>query len=221
MTQRLIGYTRVSKENVSGRGVSLDEQAKWITAEANRRKASLELVSEGDGVSGKKLSNRPILTETLNRLDRGEFDGLIVKKLDRLSRSVSDFLYLLERSRKGKWSLIIGDLDIDTSTPLGEAMATVSATFAQLERAKIAERTRDALAYKKSLGVTLGRPVKLSENIVLMINHLRLQGLSLEAIANEFNSRSIPTAHQGARWYPSTIKAVLDRSETVRESLLV
>jgi DNA invertase Pin-like site-specific DNA recombinase len=221
MTQRLIGYTRVSKENFSGRGVSLDEQAEWITAEANRRKASLELVSEGEGVSGKKLSNRPILTETLNRLDKGEFDGLIVKKLDRLSRSVSDFLYLLERSRKGKWSLIIGDLDIDTSTPLGEAMATVSATFAQLERAKIAERTRDALAHKKSLGVTLGRPAKLSENIVLMINHLRLQGLSLEAIANEFNSRSIPTAHQGARWYPSTIKAVLDRSETIRESLLV
>ena len=159
MSEKLIGYTRVSKENLSGKGVSLDEQSEWLISEANRRKATLEIVSEGEGVSGKKLSNRPVLNETLRRLDKGEATGLVVKKLDRLSRSVADFLYLLERSRKGKWSLIIGDLDIDTSTPLGEAMATVSATFAQLERAKIAERTRDARAHKKAQGVTLGRPV--------------------------------------------------------------
>jgi DNA invertase Pin-like site-specific DNA recombinase len=219
MSEKLIGYTRVSKENLSGKGVSLDEQSEWLISEANRRKATLEIVSEGEGVSGKKLSNRPVLNETLRRLDKGEATGLVVKKLDRLSRSVADFLYLLERSRKGKWSLIIGDLDIDTSTPLGEAMATVSATFAQLERAKIAERTRDALAHKKAQGVRLGRPLALPENTAVMINHLRLEGLTLTAIAEEFNSRGVPTAHGGSRWYPSTIKKVLDRSETIRERL--
>ena len=198
MSERLIGYTRVSKENLTGKGVSLDEQSGWLF---------------------KKLSNRPVLMETLTRLDKGEADGLMVKKLDRLSRSVSDFLYLLERSRKGKWSLVIGDLDIDTSTPLGEAMATVSATFAQLERAKIAERTRDALAHKKAQGVTLGRPVKLSEEVVVMINHLRLQGVTLTGIAEEFNSRSIPTAHGGYKWHASTVKKILERSEPVRERL--
>lgn len=219
MSEKLIGYTRVSKENLSGKGVSLDEQSEWLISEANRRKATLEIVSEGEGVSGKKFSNRPVLNETLRRLDKGEATGLVVKNLDRLSRSVADFLYLLERSRKGKWSLIIGDLDIDTSTPLGEAMATVSATFAQLERAKIAERTRDALAHKKAQGVRLGRPLALPENTAVMINHLRLEGLTLTAIAEEFNSRGVPTAHGGSRWYPSTIKKVLDRSETIRERL--
>jgi DNA invertase Pin-like site-specific DNA recombinase len=219
MSQKLIGYTRVSKENLSGKGVSLDEQAEWINAEANRRNASLEIVSEGDGVSGKKLSNRPVLNETLNRLDRGEFHGLIVKKLDRLSRSVADFLFLLERSRKGGWSLIIGDLDIDTSTPLGEAMATVSATFAQLERAKIAERTRDALAHKKAQGVKLGRPCLLAENVVVMINHLRLEGYTLTAIADEFNARKIPTAQGGYKWHANTIRTVLLRTQNIREEL--
>ena len=92
MSERLIGYTRVSKENLTGKGVSLDEQSGWLFNEATRRNASLEIVSEGDGVSGKKLSNRPVLMETLTRLDKGEADGLMVKKLDRLSRSVSDFL---------------------------------------------------------------------------------------------------------------------------------
>jgi DNA invertase Pin-like site-specific DNA recombinase len=219
MSEKLIGYTRVSKENLSGKGVSLDEQSEWLISEANRRKATLEIVSEGEGVSGKKLSNRPVLNETLRRLDKGEATGLVVKKLDRLSRSVADFLYLLERSRKGKWSLIIGDLDIDTSSPLGEAMAIVSATFAQLERAKIAENTRDALAHKKAQGVRLGRPLSLPENTAVMINHLRLEGLTLTAIAEELNSRGVPTAHGGSRWYPSTIKKVLDRSETIRERL--
>jgi DNA invertase Pin-like site-specific DNA recombinase len=219
MSEKLIGYTRVSKENLSGKGVSLDEQSEWLISEANRRKATLEIVSEGEGVSGKKFSNRPVLNETLRRLDKGEATGLVVKNLDRLSRSVADFLYLLERSRKGKWSLIIGDLNIDTSSPLGEAMAIVSATFAQLERAKIAERTRDALAHKKAQGVRLGRPLALPENTAVMINHLRLEGLTLTAIAEEFNSRGVPTAHGGSRWYPSTIKKVLDRSETIRERL--
>ena len=219
MSEKLIGYTRVSKENLSGKGVSLDEQAEWLTHEAERRNAHLEIVSEGDGVSAKKLTNRPVLAETLARLDRGEADGLMVKKLDRLSRSVMDFLYLLERSRKGNWALIIGDLDIDTSTPMGEAMATISATFAQLERSKISERTRDALAHKRAQGVTLGRPVKLSSEIAVMINHLRLQGATLTAIAEEFNSHSIPTAHGGLKWYASTVKSVLDRSETIRERL--
>jgi DNA invertase Pin-like site-specific DNA recombinase len=208
---KLIGYTRVSKENKNGLGVSLDEQANWINAEASRRSAQLELVSEGDGVSGRKMSNRPVLLETLKRLDRGEADGLIVKKLDRLARNVADFLTILDRSRKGKWALIIGDLDIDTSTPLGEAMATVGATFAQLERARISERTKDALAHKKKLGIKLGRPVTLPLEVTNEIKELRASGKTLQAIADYLNAKKVPNAHKGSKWYPSTIKNTLGR----------
>jgi DNA invertase Pin-like site-specific DNA recombinase len=91
-------------------------------------------------------------------------------------------------------------------------MATVSATFAQLERAKIAERTRDALAYKKSQGVILGRPITLSSEISLTIKNLRAQGYTLTAIADEFNSQMIATAHGGKKWYPSTVKKILDKN---------
>jgi len=208
---KLIGYTRVSKENKNGLGVSLDEQANWINAEAIRRSAELELVSEGDGISGRKMSNRPVLLETLRRLDKGEADGLIVKKLDRLARNVADFLTILERSRKGKWALIIGDLDIDTSTPLGEAMATVGATFAQLERARISERTKDALAHKKKLGIKLGRPITLPVEISNEIVQLRNSGKTLQAIADHLNTNRVPNAHKGSKWYPSTIKNTLER----------
>lgn len=207
----LLGYTRVSKENKNGIGVSISEQTQWLTNEADRRNASLELVNEGEGVSARKMANRPVLMETLKRLDRGEADGLIVKKLDRLARNVADFLTILERSRKGKWALIIGDLDIDTSTPLGEAMATVGATFAQLERARISERTKEALAYKKQQGVRLGRPVTLSSELVSEIVALRSSGKTLQAIADYLNANEVPNAHKGLKWYPSTIKNTLER----------
>jgi len=207
----LLGYTRVSKENKNGIGVSISEQTQWLTSEALRRNSSLELVNEGEGVSARKMANRPVLMETLKRLDRGEADGLIVKKLDRLARNVADFLTILERSRKGKWALIIGDLDIDTSTPLGEAMATVGATFAQLERARISERTKEALAYKKQQGVKLGRPVTLSSELVSEIVALRSSGKTLQAIADYLNANEVPNAHKGLKWYPSTIKNTLER----------
>lgn len=209
--QLLLGYTRVSKENKNGIGVSISEQTQWLTSEADRRNSSLELVNEGEGVSARKMANRPVLMETLKRLDRGEADGLIVKKLDRLARNVADFLTILERSRKGKWALIIGDLDIDTSTPLGEAMATVGATFAQLERARISERTKEALAYKKQQGVKLGRPVTLSSELVSEIVALRSSGKTLQAIADYLNANEVPNAHKGLKWYPSTIKNTLER----------
>lgn len=207
----LLGYTRVSKENKNGIGVSISEQTQWLTSEADRRNSALELVNEGEGVSARKMANRPVLMETLKRLDRGEADGLIVKKLDRLARNVADFLTILERSRKGKWALIIGDLDIDTSTPLGEAMATVGATFAQLERARISERTKEALAYKKQQGVKLGRPVTLSSELVSEIVALRSSGKTLQAIADHLNANEVPNAHKGLKWYPSTIKNTLER----------
>lgn len=208
---RYLGYTRVSKENKNGLGVSINEQTEWLLNETNRRNAELEIVNEGEGVSARKMANRPVLRETLERLDRGEAEALIVKKLDRLARNVADFLTILERSRKGKWALIIGDLDIDTSTPLGEAMATVGATFAQLERARISERTKDALAHKRKQGIKLGRPVTLSNEIVSEIVSLRNSGKTLQAIADHLNTNKVPNAHKGAKWYPSTIKNTLER----------
>jgi DNA invertase Pin-like site-specific DNA recombinase len=208
---KVIGYTRVSKENRDGKGVSLEEQSEWLNAEATRRGFDLEILSEGDGVSARKMMNRPVLMATLDALDRGEAGALMVKKLDRLARNVADFLTILDRSRQGKWALIIGDLDIDTSTPMGEAMATISATFAQLERAKIAERTRDALAHKKAQGVVLGRPVVLAVEVSQRVLALRQSGASLQAIADTLNQEQVPTAHNGAKWYPSSVSKVLKR----------
>ena len=95
----------------------------------------------------------------LEAIEAGTAEGLVVAKLDRLSRSLLDFAALMERGRKRGWNLIALDLGVDTSTPSGEMMASVLATFAQqFERRLIGQRTKDALAVKRSQGVVLGRP---------------------------------------------------------------
>jgi len=94
---------------------------------------------------------------------------------------------------------------------MGEAMATISATFAQLERANIAQRTKDALAQKKKDGVILGRPVVMNSETVSLIASLRNNGLSLQKIADTLNSEEIPTAHAGKAWYPSSVAKTLKR----------
>ena len=85
----------------------------------------------------------------------------------------------MERARKRGWNLIALDLGVDTSTPSGEMMASVLATFAQFERRLIGQRTKDALAVKKAQGVRLGRPREMSEETVERIRELRRLGMSL------------------------------------------
>jgi DNA invertase Pin-like site-specific DNA recombinase len=209
-TKHYLGYIRVSTDKQADSGAGLQAQINFINAEASKRGATVEIISEGEGKSGKKLSNRRALLLAIESLNKGEAQGLIVSKLDRLSRSVADFLTILDISRRNKWALVIGDLAIDTSSPIGEAMATVSATFAQLERARISERTREGLAVKKSQGVKLGRPVKMSEELSGEILKLRLSGLSFRNIADKLNGERVQTV-RGGKWHASTIKATVKR----------
>jgi DNA invertase Pin-like site-specific DNA recombinase len=113
------------------------------------------------------------------------------------------------RATKENWALVALDCAVDTTTPAGEAMAHVLATFAQFERRLIGQRTREALAQKKAQGVQLGRPRKLPTKVRTRIKRRRAAGKTLTAIAEELNRAEVPTAHGGARWYASTVRAVL------------
>ena len=97
----------------------------------------------------------------------------MVAKLDRLSRSVIDAAQTIERARREGWNLVALDLGVDFSTAAGEAMAHMTAVFAQLERRLIGERTRAALAVRKAQGVRLGRPPALTEQLRRRIRRLR------------------------------------------------
>src|SRR5205085_2357392 len=152
---------------------------------------------------------RPGVQVALETLRRGDAGALVVAKLDRLSRSMLDFTAVMARASKQGWALVALDCAVDTTTPAGEAMANVLATFAQFERRLIGQRTREALAAKRASGVQLGRPVSLPATVRERIAAERKAGRSLAAIAAILNQQRVPTAQGGRQWWPSTVRTVL------------
>jgi DNA invertase Pin-like site-specific DNA recombinase len=208
--RRVVGYVRVSTDEQGASGLGLEAQRDAITRECERRGWQLTRI-EMDVAGGARL-DRPGLNAAIEAVAHGDVAGLVVSKLDRLSRSVADFSALLERFRSKGWGLVILDLGIDTTTVMGEAMATMAATFAQVERRRIGERTREALAVRKAQGVQLGRRSGVTPNIVRRIRRQRASGGTLAAIAAKLNADAVPTAQGGREWYPATVRYVLARN---------
>ncbi len=207
---QVLGYVRVSTEEQSDSGAGLEAQRRAIEAECVRRGWQLLEVVEDAGFSAKDLK-RPGVQEALRVLKSGEASALVVAKLDRLSRSMIDFTALMGKAQKEGWALVALDCAVDTTTPAGEAKAHMLATFAQFERRLISQRTREALAVKKSQGVRLGRPQTMPKAVVKRIKRERAKGQSLAAIADGLNADGVPTAQGGRRWYPATVRYTLGR----------
>jgi DNA invertase Pin-like site-specific DNA recombinase len=205
---QVVGYVRVSTDEQGRSGAGLEAQRAAILAECKRRGWQLVGVIEDAGYSAKDL-RRPGVREALDTLERGDAGALVVAKLDRLSRSMLDFTALMARAQKESWALVALDCTVDTTTPAGEAMANVLATFAQFERRLIGQRTREALAKRREQGVRLGRPRQLPKRVVERIVRQRESGKSLAGIAEKLNADRVPTAQGGRSWYPSTVRAVL------------
>jgi DNA invertase Pin-like site-specific DNA recombinase len=214
--KRVIGYARVSTEEQTVSGAGLAAQRAAIVAEAERRGWHLVDVIEDAGFSGRSL-NRPGISVALEALRHNEADALVVAKLDRLSRSMLDFAGLMDRASRERWALVALDLGVDTTTPSGEAMANVMATFAQFERRLISQRTREALAQKRLSGVRLGRPRVLSDEVLRRIVVDRAAGRTLQAIADALNRDGVATAQGGQRWYAATVRKAL--STAAREGV--
>jgi DNA invertase Pin-like site-specific DNA recombinase len=211
-SNRVIGYLRVSTEEQAVSGLGLADQRAVIRSEAGHRGwADVEFVTD-DGYSAKNLS-RPGIASALEQLRKGEASVLVVSKLDRLSRSLLDFATLMDRARREGWQLVVLDLAIDTTVPSGQLMANVMAAFAEYERQLIGARTSAALQQLKGQGKRLGRPRTLSQDVTDRVVRERESGSTLAAIASGLNDDGVPTARGGARWYPSTVKAVLQSAE--------
>ena len=152
----------------------------------------------------------------LEALEAGEAGGLIVAKLDRLSRSVRDFCEILDRSQRQRWALVCLDLGLDTSTPTGKFTAQIIAAVAELERELIGQRTREGLESQRAKGVRLGRPPVIDPQLVERIQAMRDAGMTFAMIAVALNAEGVPTPRAGTRqagreWWPSTIQRALRR----------
>jgi DNA invertase Pin-like site-specific DNA recombinase len=204
---RVVGYIRVSTTEQGTNGAGLEAQRAAIEAECDRRAWQLIRIEE-DVLSGRTL-RRPGLQRGLEACRSGEADGVVVAKLDRLSRSLVDFAGLLAEAQAGGWNLVALDLGVDLSTPSGEFLANIMASAAQWERRLIGLRTKEALAVRRAQGVRLGRPPTVRPELARRIRSLRTRGHTLQAISDRLNAEGVPTPRGGAIWRPSSLRAVL------------
>lgn len=143
-------------------------------------------------------------------LKAGEASTLVVAKLDRATRSLNDFVKMMEQAGKEKWQFVALDNGgIDTTTPYGEAMMNMAAVFARLEARLAGARTKEALQAARDRGVRLGGRRCVPEDVRRRIVAMRSEGATLTAIANTLTEEDVPTGKGGARWYPSTVAALL------------
>jgi len=127
---------------------------------------------------------RPLFSELVNsRLESG--DSLVVLKLDRLGRDNIDVQQTVNLLEDKGIKLICLDLPIsDITSPEGRFMLQVFSAFAEFERGRIRERTREGLDKAKANGVTLGRPKGESKHRDA-IQALKQSGLTQSAVAKQ------------------------------------
>lgn len=203
---RLIGYYRCSTDAQGESGLGLEAQESAVRSYAAAR--GYELVAEVREVASGGKEDRELLAGVLASLRHGDADGLIVARMDRLTRSLRQFAEIAETAQKKGWSLIAADGSIDMTTPGGRAMAGMLAVFAALERDMISTRTREALqAKKRREGKLVGNKPRVDPVVVERIRAERAAGFTYRAIAASLEDDGVATA-QGGRWCAGTVRFI-------------
>ena len=158
-------YTRKSaEEGLEQEFNSLDAQREACAAYVASQKAEgwvlLPTVYEDAGISGGTLE-RPGLQRLLDDIDAGLVDRIVVYKVDRLTRSLSDFAKLVDRLDAASTGFVSVTQSFNTATSMGRLTLHMLLSFAQFEREVTAERIRDKVAASKRKGLWMGGRVPL------------------------------------------------------------
>lgn len=135
------------------------------------------------GESGAKDS-RPQLNELMAAARKRQLDAVMVWRFDRFARSTKHLLLALEEFRSLGIQFISYQENIDTTSPLGQALFTIVSAVAQLERDLIRERVRAGIRNARACGKQLGRPRRIVNQGEII--RLKEQGASLRQIAKHF-----------------------------------
>ena len=150
-------YSR--KSRFTGKGESIGNQVDmcrtYIATTFGAAYAENAIVFEDEGFSGGNL-NRPDFKRMMKAAEKRQFRAVVVYRLDRISRNISDFAALIEQLGHLKIDFISIRESFDTSSPMGRAMMYIASVFSQLERETIAERIRDNMHELAKTGRWLG-----------------------------------------------------------------
>ena len=172
-------YARVSTSDQQ----TLPLQITAMTEYAERR--GWTVVTAVQDVNG-GTRQRPKREELIQKARRRQLDVIVVWRLDRWGRSLSDVLQSLQELRALKVDFVSLTEGLDFTTPAGRAMAAMLGIFAEFERDVLRERVRAGLAHAKAKGRTLGRPATASKKAE-KIRELAAEGLNKNQIAKRLH----------------------------------
>ena len=205
-------YTRKSaEEGLEQEFNSLDAQREACAAYVASQKAEgwvlLPTVYEDAGISGGTLE-RPGLQRLLTDIDAGLVEQIVVYKVDRLTRSLSDFAKLVERLEAAGAAFVSVTQSFNTATSMGRLTLHMLLSFAQFEREVTAERIRDKVAASKRKGLWMGGRVPLGyekDERTLRINEAEAETVRTLTRANTWTRwrRGCSTPGRGAAGQPA------------------
>ena len=221
---KYVAYYRVSTKKQGTSGLGLEAQREIVQQHLNG--GDWEIIGEFTEMESGKRSdrNRPELRAAL---DLCEAQGaiLVVAKLDRLTRNVPFLSRLMESSAK----FIACDIPDFGNPSQNRFMLQLMANVAEYEASLISTRTKAALEAAKARGVVLGSPSPeigsalgtkrviedadaYAAEVMVVIKELQKYGCdTLQKIANGLMARGIETARGGTKWYPSSVRNVMNR----------
>jgi DNA invertase Pin-like site-specific DNA recombinase len=220
-------YSRVStEEQVTGH--SLENQLGLCRDWLKKQGLPILTVITDGGASGKNLKRQGMF-RIRELVRQGIVDGVVVTKVDRLSRSLWDTLSLVAEFEKNKTELQCVEEPMETRTPGGKLMFQIRSVFAEHERAQISSRQKTSHQYRKKHGYFSGGSIpagfcsegstgkrKLAIDpiwgpIVANLWFLVEEGKSLRDCATYLQTKGVPN-RSGGRWSANSVSGILRRS---------
>lgn len=185
------------------------------------------VIYEDRGYTGTNV-NRPAFQQMLVEIRRGRINGIIVYKLDRISRSLSDFARLSEELEQHGVKLISYGENLDTGSPMGMMLVRLLIMFAEMEQKTISARIRDNYYARAEMKKPLGGAPPYGYNrdwtvnpaeaeTILSVFQQALCGKSLDQLAQTLNGRGIPSP-KGKKWTGMQISRMLRNPVYVKGS---
>lgn len=222
--KKLCIYIRVSTEDQVREGYSLDVQREYLVNHAKQQNYDIYDVYADEGISA-GTTDRPALQKLLKDAKQRKFDLVLVYKIDRFSRRLSDLLSLVEQLESYGVGFKSATEPFDTTTSAGKLLFQQLGSFAEFERNRHAERVFPGMVKSVQAGnwhgskncptgYTYNKGKKLLEinereaKIVQLIYKLYLEGKNTTEIADYLNSSKHET-RVGRYFYPKYIRDIL------------
>lgn len=225
-------YVRVSTEEQAQEGFSIRAQEQKLKDYVRIKDWSIYKIYTDEGISGKDIKGRPAVKEMIEDVKAGRVKNVLVFKIDRLTRSTADLIYLIDLFNESDCAFNSLMESIDTQTASGRMFIKIIGIFAEFERENIIERTRVGVERKVREGYSLctasasfGYDRVKGEKIQTIIPAEAIivqdifemfvdNGFSLTDIARRLNLRDIPTK-QGKTWSSVKVRRILSNCNYV------